>query len=370
MSKNSITKEVNSNRNFWVDLARIIAVMLVVNAHLIQVATWDQLSLKSIFGEVNLPILEKHSILLQIENPFIFFHTSSGAVGVSIFFLSSGFLMQQMSERYTRKSFLVNRAFRIYPVYFLYVFIVVMINYFCGISRSKNEILANLTLFNNLLFGISSFIGITWTLNFEVYFYLLTSSVGKWNRLSIRFTIQILFLVLITLSNMDNLYFSLGHFGFSTDDLVLWVTFWIILMLIGAEFARCKERIHVFFVIYLIEFALVSKQMFKNKATLIPSDYNFNMILIAILIFLLLSKFKLACNKIMSNRFMNLMGKMVYPFYLFHIPLGLGFMLFARNFTNHPNLLIFLGFIITFSFSFLVHFKVEAPTIKAGRKLY
>ena len=163
-----------SGREYWVDFTRVIAVLLVMFAHLINVASNDPQSLRSIFGEVTLPAYPTHSALTILEWPLLYIKTSAGAVGVSLFFLASGYLMHGMSHRYQPYKFLLNRAFRIYPLLIVYAIVIFSIDCFASKTRSAGAYFSN-ALLVNLFFGIPSLIGITWTLNMESYFYVLTA---------------------------------------------------------------------------------------------------------------------------------------------------------------------------------------------------
>ena len=109
------TKREVSSREHWLDFVRILAVFLVIWAHLVDVASYDKTSLKLIFGDVSLPIFREPLSIAFWENPLLYRGSSAGSVGVTVFFLASGYLMAGMSRRYSRSSFLLNRAFRIFP---------------------------------------------------------------------------------------------------------------------------------------------------------------------------------------------------------------------------------------------------------------
>jgi len=107
--------KVGSAREYWLDFLRVIAVFLVMWAHMVNVSSWDKTSLKVVFGELKLPVFSEPLSFATWENVLAFRGSSAGAVGVTLFFITSGYLMAGMSRRYSRKSFLINRAFRIFP---------------------------------------------------------------------------------------------------------------------------------------------------------------------------------------------------------------------------------------------------------------
>lgn len=63
-----------------------------------------------------------------------------GAIGISLFFLISGFVIPFSLDKYTGKGFLFNRMCRIYPTYF------------CALSITVFVLFINSTLYWNILF--------------------------------------------------------------------------------------------------------------------------------------------------------------------------------------------------------------------------
>ncbi|MGZ3822906.1 MAG: acyltransferase family protein, partial [Mucilaginibacter sp.] len=104
-----------------------------------------------------------------------------GAVGVTVFFVISGFLITTLllSEdaedgSINLKSFYIRRAFRILPVFFLYTLFVSIWRNFENIGLTNNDILHALTFTVNFAHQKGSwFIGHFWTLSIEEQFYLI-----------------------------------------------------------------------------------------------------------------------------------------------------------------------------------------------------
>lgn len=103
--------------------------------------------------------------------------TTSGASGVDIFFVISGFIMLSTSFRTeqpatTPGSFLFRRATRIYPFYWLCCLAMLGIMS-AGFLKNHPLQLLDIDLSLALLPSNKMIIGVSWTLVFEVYFYLL-----------------------------------------------------------------------------------------------------------------------------------------------------------------------------------------------------
>ena len=101
---------------------------------------------------------------------------TSGAAGVDLFFVISGFIMVHVSFPEGRASaspgkFLLRRATRIFPFYWLIcLFVIAMgaLGFYRQMDFSAVAIASSLTLL-----PIHSLIGVSWTLSYEMLFYLI-----------------------------------------------------------------------------------------------------------------------------------------------------------------------------------------------------
>jgi exopolysaccharide production protein ExoZ len=93
----------------------------------------------------------------------------AGLFGVMLFFAISGYLMAQLAPGSTSLRFMAHRLIRIYPPYWLAVFLVVVVN-----RGAIQPILAALVLSP----GTTTYVlGVEWTLPFELTFYLIVCGV-------------------------------------------------------------------------------------------------------------------------------------------------------------------------------------------------
>ncbi|HTL08949.1 MAG TPA: acyltransferase, partial [Chitinophagaceae bacterium] len=112
-----------------------------------------------------------------------------GQLGVKFFFVISGFLITTLlikeklrTSTIDLKKFYIRRFLRIFPVYYLYLAVILVLNFSCGMGISGTTfILAVLYLTN---FNMSSYnwsLMHSWSLSVEEQYYLLWPTIFKLN---------------------------------------------------------------------------------------------------------------------------------------------------------------------------------------------
>jgi exopolysaccharide production protein ExoZ len=103
--------------------------------------------------------------------------TTAGASGVDVFFVISGFVILYASfPAYGRPiepgKFLFRRVARIYPLYWLCCLAVIAI---AAVGLFKSKVISASVILKSLLLIVTpdTLVGVSWTLSYEVYFYLL-----------------------------------------------------------------------------------------------------------------------------------------------------------------------------------------------------
>ena len=103
--------------------------------------------------------------------------TTSGAAGVDIFFVISGFIMAYICFRQGPKvpsapRFLIDRATRVFPLYWLCclgILLVAAVGFLRSLRTDPADIIQSLLLVPHQ----GRLLGVAWTLEYEVYFYLV-----------------------------------------------------------------------------------------------------------------------------------------------------------------------------------------------------
>jgi peptidoglycan/LPS O-acetylase OafA/YrhL len=138
-------------------------------------------------------------------------------------------------------------------------------------------------------------------------------------------------------------------------------------MLIGTAVATSKDVMTPAIVFCLSLIALGdSKRINKDW---IGSDWNLASIVISFLVFVLVYKISILKPRLFAQRFFVYLGELVYPLYLFHIPVGIGSILILRKYTfnNLEKLLLSLVFIV--AFSHVIHVLIEKNGIRLGKQV-
>jgi peptidoglycan/LPS O-acetylase OafA/YrhL len=120
------------------------------------------------------------AILLVLCRHFNYSATAHliGWSGVDLFFVLSGFLVSGLLFNEYKKNnsvqpfkFLIRRGFKIYPLFWFAILLVVIAHYFTGYGTSNSELLAELFFYQN--YKISEILRVTWSLAVEEHFYIL-----------------------------------------------------------------------------------------------------------------------------------------------------------------------------------------------------
>lgn len=146
----------------WIDSIRCIAAMLVVFHHY-----WGSLGVSLLYPKA-----------FDFVNLFITGIFDAGKIGVVLFFYISGFVIPFSLLRYRNRNitcFGISRFFRLYPLYWLSIALVLLI---LRPSINLTQVLANVTMFQKFV-GIEDLLGVYWTLQIELVFYIICAFLFK-----------------------------------------------------------------------------------------------------------------------------------------------------------------------------------------------
>ncbi len=381
----STSPTATADRIEWLDASRGIACVLVLILHFyhtVLLAVTPYWLGKPITGEGTLADtlalignqLPNNVYLSLVQ--WILGYWDIGKIGVLIFFLISGFVIPMSLLRPRKKplvTFALSRFFRLYPVYWLSVFLMCIVwTVFPveGIHWTWGQLLVNITMLQKFV-GVADINGVAWTLQIELIFYTLCAALFAFKL--IRNTKAI-------------------------------VSLWGLLLLGGIGFAALKHFKGIYTPValpmglsYMVLGYLSRSVLLKNEAPLVKPITFWGLIGITLgvvglvsywgyaedfsrylttYVLAILAYFMAQVVLVKPANALKTLGKISYSIYLFHPAVG-GVFLFplvgylAPSIANYP--LILFGFIvvallITIGFSYLTYKYIEEPAIALGRK--
>lgn len=127
--------------------------------------------------------------------------TQFGYLGVPLFFMISGFVIAASAERRSPIQFLISRAARLYPAFWIGILFTASILWlFSSQPIGIRQLLINFTMLNDYL-GVANIDGVYWTLQVELKFYacvFLLLACGLFNRYALWLPLWLVF----TLTNI------------------------------------------------------------------------------------------------------------------------------------------------------------------------
>lgn len=345
------------------DVLRLISVALVMYGHFVLVAGGAKVIPNIIGPTVALPLIDESRWKAYLFEVFLIEKCSTQAaiLGVSLFFLITGYLMPMMCDRYSRLQFIVNRLFRIVPTLVVGVVALgIFLQQTQGIVFSLSSYLASITLTYEYL-EITPVAGVLWTLVIEMIFYFLAFLVG-------RFTLGKLVFV-------QGALLALVCAGFlSKGQTLVWLigyqARYLLMITIGSAFylAEKEESLSekISTVLPSVVFSFVGFQLFKTGGAPASSYENLGNLLLASAIFVF---FTAGVSPFVKRLpfVVGFMADMVYPIYLVHSAVGLVFIAFLRNSLDEAYLLLAAAIVSSLVIAFVLHVLVETPGINLGR---
>jgi peptidoglycan/LPS O-acetylase OafA/YrhL len=151
-------KDVQLVRITWLDALRGVAAVMVAVMHLWERVKWAYPQ-------------ETDTCWGKITDLIVSSGWNWGKSGVVIFFIVSGYVIPFSLKNKGLRDFWFSRFFRLYPAYWLSILLVVLVG---GSIPAVLTLIMNVTMFQKFV-GVSDMIGVYWTLQIELIFYMLCS---------------------------------------------------------------------------------------------------------------------------------------------------------------------------------------------------
>lgn len=293
---------------------------------------------------------------------------SWGVIGVDVFFIMSGFIMFITTQHYraeisSAKRFLYNRAVRILPMYFSGLLIAFVlaggVGYFDNQDKIKDLISSiSFTAYNVNIkphyINDDSFYNVRWTLNYELYFYLVFSLCLLFRK-RILAVLSWCFIAIAIIPSLNGFDTSLSTQGYSfnsamaglmTNPMIIEFVFGVI---VGSAYNKLRNSVtsRTFQWLYVslsaVTLSLIVTGM--KYGYIHEFDIKSSLLLAIFILSLLLSE--PTVSKLIPNVFVKL-GDISFSLYLLHNPIGIAIFtacgLYGDTFMNgYPAILLAIG---------------------------
>ena len=173
---------MTSNRIVFANQLRGIGAVSVLVSHYIGIFWLAHPEISKLMG---VPELENFPQLPDTLKLIADYCIIFGQFGVGVFFIVSGLVIPISLRNVAWQDFILRRAVRIYPVYIAGFSIVVLAIYLLSIytgsefKYTSGEILAHFGVITRGPLGVDRIDGISWTLEVEIYFYIIMLAAFK-----------------------------------------------------------------------------------------------------------------------------------------------------------------------------------------------
>lgn len=332
---------------------RGIAALLVVISHLAFGYWRRQAELSVTYGAPVQPEIQPLPIDIEI------FHTFNlGVIGVAIFFLISGFVIPFSTLSTDRIGFIISRAFRIYPTYWIcLIYTIALASASAGfwgvaLKYSAEDVVATSALIGRLIHSPPVDL-VSWSLEIEVKFYILVFF--AYRIFTCKSTIPILALSIL-------IYFFCIFFNnpFSQDMMM------IVFMLCGSLFnLHIQKRISTLNLIFSLAICLTifffgwNHTPYATGLTTTGMNYAVSFAFFAVC-YGLREKFN-------NNKLIDFFADISYPLYLVHAVGGFVIIhiLTSNGFNNLISILT--SFFISVTVATLIHNTIEKQSNSMGK---
>jgi peptidoglycan/LPS O-acetylase OafA/YrhL len=323
----------------------------------------------------------KWAIDIDLSNPVVSALFNSGGLGVTIFFILSGFIMIYSSRnKSSAVNFAINRFSRIYPAYLFFILLCFAIDggmsTFHYADKTTSFVrsfffLPSITDDAPAYINVNNASGVRWTLNYEMYFYLLMSM----SFLFIKKTpalLSMFFIALIAIPAISGFYpsvdimgypYSSEIAGFATNPIMYEFMLGVIIAILYIKFAsKVSQNVSViFFVVSIIVVGYYSLFNGYNDHGLKSSALFMAILFLAIV-------FNREWLDKITPKALYYFGEVSFSVYLLHNPM----MSITRKYIYNTDKgwhIFFTALILTFVTAHLSHKYLEVKASKVLKRL-
>ncbi|HEX7643062.1 MAG TPA: acyltransferase [Burkholderiaceae bacterium] len=296
-----------------------------------------------------------------------------GPFGVALFFLISGFVIPFSLDKMGSLRFLVARALRIYPTYWVATSLMLTVAWLSSrywgmpFHMDLRQLWANLLLFNAEL-GLPSFDMVNWTLSIEVKFYV--AAVLLWPLLRRAALVTLLgyaALVLLAILYLPG-QAKIGETFISVDYAKVEAMYTVFLFIGTLFHFASKGRLSPFVLgggvlaLFVLFVLMWPRTVLLDQYWRVTANYGYALVLFA-LCYMLRARFR-------PGRVLDFFAAISYPLYLIHAVSGYAVMHILMD-CGLPYLAAMpLALVFALTVATVLHYLVELPTASAGKRLH
>lgn len=357
-----MTKDVSQNRLYDLDLAKIIAMLMVAWGHFISVGTISNGIPLVINPTVTKPIIpiSSHS-LWKIEQFLINnFSVQFGVIGVIVFFLISGYFIPQMQFKYNKDEFSKFNLFfhsmkKIIP-YLLFSSLLIMIieKWLQNISFTFFDLLATCSGIPMMLSATPIIVSI-WYISVLVFLWIISSVIKKYTTENV----LVIFFICLILTLLPSLLKQTQYEHFFSS--ISFVSRMLTIPLIGVMFYLTKSYLIIDRIIYIflsIGLSYLTLNLYQELYNIKETYSNINSFIFAGGIIYISKTLYSIINRISvkAKRVISSFSNLFLPFYLIHVSVGLNVIfVLVKHYNVHPIYAVSSAYVVCFLASYLIN---------------
>lgn len=351
-----------SERIIFANNLRGLAAILVVVSHFVGIFFVMNPVICSLLG---VPVLESLPPLPDFlrftsENSIVL-----GQFGVGIFFIISGFVIPFSLINGSRRSFLFRRAMRIYPVYIVGFSFSMLVLYILAVQQDTVykfpffDIFAHFGIITRALLDVSRIDGISWTLEVEIYFYLLLC-IFSTRILNFNFKRYLFSVVLVAV-------IAAFTFKFKWYLVGVQVASGLMLLLGMAFHSFINKKINLVQLLFLEGLVLgLIPVLWIGFAS--PADYIYPWMSGYLLAIVAFHGCYFLREKFSSNKIVEHFADISYPLYVVHALTGYSVMYMLIVFGTSSVAAISAAALVSYAAAVIIHLMIEKPFILLSKK--
>ena len=287
---------------------------------------------------------------LKMPPPFLQLMMGIANGGVIIFFILSGYLINQSIQKTKPITFLINRLFKIFPAYVVSVLLYILIS-ICFQNEEINlrKIIGNILLSQDLL-KVNYYNNVYWSLLIEIKFYFLIAIIYILNAKKVNSYIPYMLIIF----NVCLYYF----FNRSSSLLI-----WLPVFFIGMELFSLKKNNYCATAIY--------KTLFIIFASALNIGFFYEYGNVIAVVFLFIGSFLILFSFLIIRvpRPIIFLATISYSLYLYHTGIGYPIGNFVYSYTENKFIAILVASLLSIIISTISYRLIEFKSVKFGYKI-